>query len=1182
MASVKKYMKCLACVAGGTVFLAAGSLAVLSLDSVQEKIACVALDQAGIRAEFGAWESRRFSEFHLREIVLERGNDCRVTIPDLKLRVGLFSLIFSSRLDLEASFEKTNRVTLAGKDFELAVEACRLSNLAGAKNRLAGTLVARKGEAPAQAQFIFESENSSFIREAALPAWLAGTRSARLNFAGIECVLEESGTWTIADGDSARSALVGSGTLREGALSGTLLANLDGERFRAFGIGDSLPRWSARCACNLAGELSAGSYSLQPQFDIRVAEPAGTFSGIALLPEMRLNGKGCLDVHDYGFTVKNCFAELSAVPKSGDPVVFAELSVPGQLRVAYSPENGLEIGGEDRSGGLARLRFNAVPLALANPFIAQLPQGQNVELAGTLDGNFVLTRETDGVLRLAGKDALELRDFALKMGNDTILSGLSARLPVSASLCDNTASVELKNARVTGENGVLVAGADCAGTRDFALETTRLEAAVRVRSEALSQKCFEGFFTGLSDKAIAAEAKFKAEVSDNEIAVSALNFSVYESGESARTLLSADTEAFRFEAGNPFIGLAGKQIKFRAQAFPLALLDPLARRKFFFSGTLDGEIAFVGEKDKLAFVSGKRGVTIRNFYMENAQRLPLLRGLFLRSDENRLNISRDDSGRFLTELSLKHARLKDGADRRLASGDLYLNFSGRELVTLNGELEGDLGGICSQALLAPIGNIGGGTLEMHGGWDVPNRTAKLEINCRNLCSRGSDPVSLEGLRWVCEHNPGAGSETVARLQMTLEGSERSYADLRFSKLDWSWREVKADFDAVMNAEKIVVEDLMRLAEMLAPAKGVAAVAAVTSAETITASRSSAVRVSEAESGAKALKPSVPQSASVSQNTGKSAKPQYVAVPSKPARPELPWEGLTGRLQFRIDECVVPENRIQDITGALQLNPNRGEIVVGSNAFFGGTLKSKTVLEVREDTASYFAKTKVVVNDSRIYEAVPALRAENPPIVEGTFDLDLSAESLAPNLDALVRNVSAEASLLGRDGRIRIFAADNDNLRNVGEWARVGGSVAELVGAFGGKKLRRTVKAANRLREYLENFPFEQQELRLCYKAGKPIVCEKFLLRNDLLKITGKGEIDYSESVPIQDAPLAMRTRLDVRGELEELMTTLGILKQTERVTESDGTSYAVGPEFKCSGTLNRFSNNLLETLLNAH
>ena len=1180
MASVKKCMKRLACVAGGAALLAAGSFAVLSLDSVQEKIACAALGRAGIQAEFGAWESRRFSEFHLREIVLRRGNDCRVEIPELKLRVGLFSLIFSSRLDLEAAFAKTNRVMLAGTDFELAVEACTLSNLAGAKNQLAGTLVACKGETPARARFVFESENRSFIREAALPAWLAGTRTARLNFDGVECALDEAGAWTIADSDSDRSALAGTGMFKDDVLSGTLQANLDGERFRAFGIGDSLPRWSARCACNLAGELSAGRYSLQPRFDIRVAEPAGTFSGIALLPEMRLNGKGCFDIRDSGFSVKTCFAKLSAVLGNGESVVFAELSVPGQLRLSYSPEKGLEIGGEDRADGLARLRFNAVPLSLANPFIAQLPQGKSVELAGTLDGSFVLTREADGVLRLEGKEALEVRDFALITGGDSILSGLSARLPVSASLCGNTASVELKDARVTGENGVLVAGADCAGMRDFVLETTRLEAAVRVRSEALSQKCFEGFFDGLPDKAIAAEAKFKAEISDNEIAVSALNFSVFESGEGARTLLSADTEPFRFEAGNPFVGLAGKQINFRTQAFPLALLDPLARRKFFFSGTLDGEIVFVGEADKLAFVSEKRGITIRNFHMENARRQLLLDDLFLRSDENRLNISRDDSGRFLTELSLKNARLKNGDDRRLASGDLYLNFSGKELVTLRGELEGDLGGICSQALLAPVGNIGGGTLEMHGGWDALKQITKLEINCRNLRSRGPDPVALDGLRWVCEHNAGTDSDAVACLQMTLEGSERSYADLRFSKLDWNRREKKTDFDAVMNAEKIVAEDLMRLAEMLSPAKSVAAVAVVKSAEKITASRTASDDVSGSKSPARPSKTAVAQTTSAPQSAGKSALPQYVAASPETMPTELPWEGLTGRLQFRIDECVVPENRIHDIAGSLQLDPKRGEIIVGCDAFFGGTLKSKTVLEARE--AACFAKTKIVVKDSRLYEAVPALRAENPPVVEGMFNLELSAESLAPSLETLARHVSAEARLIGRDGRIRIFSADNARLRNVGEWARVGGSVAELVGAFGGKKLRRTVKAANRLREYLENFPFEQQELRLRYKAGEPIVCEKFLLRNELLKITGQGEIAYSEGVPIQDAPLAMRARLDARGELEELMTTLGILKHAERITESDGTSYVVGPEFKCSGTLNRFSNNLLETLLNAH
>ncbi len=1182
MASVKKHMKRLACIAGGAALLATGSFAVLSSDAVQEKIACAALERAGIQAEFGAWESRFFSEFHLREIVLRRGDDCRIEIPDLKLRVGLFSLIFSSRLDLEAAFEKTNRVTLAGKDFDLAVEACTLSNLAGAKNHLAGTLVARKGETPVRVRFACESENRRFIREAAFPAWLAGTRTARLNFDGIECALEEDGSWTIADGDTTRSALAGTGRFKDGVLSGTLLANLDGERFRAFGIGDNLPRWSARCTCDLAGELSSGRYSLQPQFDIRVAEPAGTFSGIALLPEMCLNGKGNFEVHHSGFTVKTCLATLSAVPKNGESVVFAELSVPGRLCFGYSPEKGLEIGGEDRADGLARLRFNTVPLSLANPFIAQGPQGKSAELSGTLDGCFVLTRDADGVLRLAGTDALELRDFALKTGGESILSGLSARLPVSASLHGNTANIELKKARVTGENGVLVAEADCAGTRDFALETTHLEGAVRVRAEALSQKCFDGFFGGLSNKSIAAEATVKAEVSDNEISVSALNFSLFETGEGARTLLLADTEAFRFEAGNPFAGLAGKQINFRAQAFPLALLDPLARRKFFFSGTLDGEIAFVGEKDKLAFVSEKRGITIRHFHMENEQRQPLLDDLFLRSDENRLNISRDNSGRFLTEISLKNARLKNGDDRRLLSGDLYLNFSGRELVTLRGELAGDLGGISSQALLAPVVNIGGGTLEMHGGWDALNRMTKLEIDCRNLRSRGSEPVVLDGLRWVCEHNAGADGGTAARLQMTLEGSERSYADLRFSKLDWDWREKKADFDAVMNAEKIVVEDWMRLAEMLVPAKGVAAVAVVKSAEKITAARNTTADTFETGAFAAPSKTPVAPPVSVPQSSEKSAQTQAVAARPKTARAELPWEGLTGRLQFRIDECVVPENRIHDIAGTLELAPKRGEIIVGSNAFFGGTLKSKTVLEARDATASYFAKTRISVKDSRLHEAVPALRTENPPVVEGMFNLELSAEALAPSLATLTRHVSAEASLLGRDGRIRIFAADNAKLRNVGEWVRVGGSVAELVGAFGGKKLRRTAKAFNRLREYLERFPFNQQEIRLRYKAGEPIVCEKFLLRNELLKITGQGEIAYSEGVPIQDTPLAMRARLDARGELEELMATLGVLKQADRITESDGTSYVVGPEFKCSGTFNRFSNNLLETLLNAH
>lgn len=1186
MTPMKKYLKRAALVAAATGTLLAGTLGVLSINAVQEKIAVAVLKNAGVDARFGEWDSDFFSAFRLRNVSLKHGNGLSLEIPGVQIHANIFSILFTSDFSVEAEFETANRLQVAGKDFTIAVDRLALSNLAGAKNTIAGTLIPRKGENPPQAKFEFTSENRTKIRELALRDCLAGTRTAMLNFNGIECTLDESGAWEIADSNPDAPAISGSGIFHDGKITGVVDGKLDGEDFSAFGIGENLPVWRAESAITIDGDLTSESYSLDFGTELKIIEAAGTFSGVSLLPEIVLNGKGRIHLERSALALKTFFAEMAFAPENMPPVVFAEISVPGELGFAYTPEHGLEISAEGDASGLALLEFNNVPLALANPFIAKIPalsREKMPELSGTLNGSFSLTRNADGEFIFAGKDGLKLSDFAVKCADDVWFSGLSAKFPVVAFTRGNSVEFELKNAVVVGDSGIAFASADVSGSRDFINNRTGIEVSARIESAALSQKFFSEFFCGLSENKIAASATLKAEISDAEIDVSALRFSVFEGGEQARTLLAADTGAFRFDAENPFVGLDGKQIRLQANAFPLALIDPLARGKFFFSGTLDGEIAFVGEEKKVEFSTGERGMTIRDFRMENAKRLPLLSGLSLRSVENLVRVSRAENGRFQTEVGLKNARLKNTADKRLASGDLYLNFNGKKLMTLRGDVFGELGNIARQPLFLPVGNLAGGTLEMHGGWDALNQLAKLEIDGRNLSSRDRNPVRIAGLNLKFEHNAEPGAEIVARVQASLEGSERSSADLRFTQLDFDRREDAANFDADLLVEKIVLADCLALAEILSPEKVLLPVVAtqalsnLSNEDNVSGDTGKTPSVPERKTSAdEVITPVDPE---VSRpKSAVAAKPELPAIPE--SRVVLPWENVTGTAKFRILECVVPENRLQNIFGTLNLSPERGELTAESDEFFGGTLKSKTVLETRNQS-SFFSKTKIAVKDSRIYDAVPALRGRDPAVIEGKFAFDLSAEAEAKRLEDLSRQLSAKASVLGKNGRVRIFAVDNENVRNVGNLAQIGGGVAELAGMFGGKKVRRIAKAARRLQEYLSDFPFDVHEIRLSYDAGNPVVCEKFLLRNNLLKISGAGEIAYSEDLPLGDAPLAIRARMDVREELEELMATLGILKSAEHFAEPGEPAYTVGPEFELSGTLNRFSDNLLETLLSA-
>lgn len=1191
MAEQKKHLKKIIVPAACAAVLAAGSIGVLSLDAVQKSIAVAVLKNAGIEATFGEWDSHFFSELALRDVTLSRAGDFRVHVPQARIACNAFAWLFGAEYSLEAELPQAFSLQVAGSDFEVSAEEIVFGNAAGKTNRIAGELVSLKEGKRRPFRFALESENRETVSENSVYAWLAGTKTLRLYFNGTECRLQESGAWEIFDSEKrAFPPVVGAGTLNGGTLSGKISVNLRGNDLADFGVPENLPPWGASAEFDVNGDLAAGSYSLRHQFRITLENPAGTFSGVPLLPNIALSGQGELSFSREAFALKTLSAEMETVSENAPHAVFAEISVPGELRFAYVPNRKFEVSAAGSSDELALLKFNNIPLALANPFIGRIRNSgkeSGWHLAGTLDGVFALVQDADGEFRFAEKEMLKVRDFSLGRAGETLFGGLFADVPFVAFTRGDSVVFEVKNTKLFGKDGKTLALADFAGRRDFAERKTAVESDIRINGKLFSREFSGALSQSLSPEEIAAEAKFKLEISDDAIEVDKFVLSVFEPGNPSQLLLFADTEAFRFDAGNPFVGLDGKRIRLRANNFPVSLLDPLAGGKFSFSGRIDGEITFVGDRDMLEFSAEERGMTIRNFGMKNGRALPLLRDLSLRSVENLVRVSCDASGTFRTEIGLKNARLKSGKNERLAAGDLYLDFIGRELLTLRGNISGELGGICSQPILSPVGNVAGGAFEMSGGWDAENRFAKLEINCRDLSSRDASPVELDGFFLKIEHNASSDVTEPARVQFTLEGIGRSEADIRFSKLEINRREDKITFNANAVSEKIVTEDFVSLAKIFSPEKTVIPVLVAESVRTSVGKEAKGNAQSQNEKAAlpaSSKREAVAKTPSHRKADGTSAalpaeRTEGKSVSADRGRATLPWKNLAGILRYEIREWIVSGSAIQNLRGSLSLSPERGEFLAGSDDFFGGKLKSKTVLETRKNASTVYLKSKVEVADSRIRELIPALRGKDPSVLEGIFSLDLTAESEASGTDDLPKHIAAKATLTGRDGNIRIFAVGNKKVRSIGRLAEIGGTVADVFGKFGGKRVRKLTRAASRLQEYLSSFPFDENEVRLSYKAGAPIRCEKFLLKNDSLKILADGEIDYSEGRPLEKSPIEIRARMDVRGELEEWMRVLGLLKSGEPLADADGRTYTAGPEFKFSGTFDKISDEFLENLL---
>lgn len=1170
---------------GAIASLAAGTFFVLSSDAVQEKIAVEILKEQGIVAEFGEWNSRLFSEWEFRDVVLTT-RDLELRVPDLRLRANLFSLIFTSGFSLEASSENTAKLCIRGENFECFLETFSLSNRAGRKNGLRAWIAAAESLPSQRIGLAFESENRCDISDASVPAWIAGTRRCEGRIGEIGFALDENGAWKISS--EAAEICSGAGTLGAEYFDGKLRFGFDGEKIKSLGLMKNLPPINGEFRFEFSGNPKSNEARIRHAFDVYVKNAAGTFAGFSLLPELNLRGKGEAEVAETSLAAKTFFAEIAAVGGEKN-AAFAEISLPEKLTFLRGDDGNFKILADSGTAELALLNFNDIPLALANPLLAK-KSAQNADAAfsldGTLNGALALKKNGDERFVFSGDKPLEIKNFKLSSGDDVILENLKATIPLSLIFQDGCLSARVDSAEIFGERNATIGNVRFTGTRNFSTEKTGVDCSVRVESAALKQKIFGKYFAGLPEREIELESVLKAEISEETLAVSAFALTIADAKKGI--LLSAQTEAFSCDVKNPLAGLKGKKIDLCAAAFPLALINPLARGKFYFAGTLDGKLRFVGTPDAIEFSTAGKATAIRGFCMRDARNVPLLTDLSLRSDKNSLRISQGDDGHFRTQIDIRNGVLKNGRAAEIASGDLFLDFSGSKLLALKGNLSGNFERLFEQPILNTAYGIDSGSFELNGTLNAYDCRSKFNLSCRDLRSANSVSREIESLDFAFEQGEFQNSGDVARAVFDMRGTEHSRVLFRFSRLDFDLRTGVTQFSAKANAPKIALTDFWTLSKILErsriPEAEIAqAEAPEISAEAVPAEKALATpKVSDADSAlpaGPALEVSAPK---------KSVPANKIAITKKNTeakRPiRVPWKNFLGDLEFRVNELSVPENTLHGFSGNLVLTPRRCEFSAETAKFFGGTLDLNWMSEVRNFGKPFFSEANLIVRNAALNEAIPILREKNPPMLEGKFALELRANAEADAFENLPEALSAKAKIVGRNGHIRVFASDNKQMQSVSGLAQLGGDMIGLLGSFAGKLSPRAESIGNAVRDlqkYLSDFPFDVHEIHLNYSAGQPIFCEKFLLQNDILRISGAGKIDYVPGIEIGNAPLSANARLDARGDLEKLLRVVNVLKSKRSQPKEATADYVPGPEFKFSGTLNHISDNLLETLLSS-
>lgn len=1141
---------------------AGGALFALSRDSVQEKIAVALLRSRGVEASFGSWRSSGFSDFELGDVALRFSGGRELALPRARVRANVPAALFGAAPEADLEAPEGARLRVGDATFALALRRASLSAAAKARNELVGACARADVPGAEPVEFAFAGENRDAQRDFAPLAWLAGTRRARAEIAGVVFESDDAGAWKIASAPGAPCSVSGSGTFDAENFSGKIEADFASEKLRPFGFLREAPRMRGRAALDVSGGGNARAVGFS--CDVRFEELAGTFAGVSFLPDASLNARGALAFSSDAFSVRSFFASLSAVAEGVPPVVLAEISLPEAFSVAFADGIRFSAGGE--GDALAYVKFNDVPLPLLNPFLARGSRGNAAAVrveSGALAGTLKLTRDGNGDFALAGSEPLRVRDFALSKAGRTLWRGFSASVPARLDARADEVALSCADARLFDDAGTRVGGLSVRASRDFRGGGTRLEGSVSVEPAAFRRGAFGELFSDVKGRELAMRSDFDAEIADGGARVKRFEFALSELGENAATLLSATTDPFEFALGDPFAGLAGKEISLRASAFPLCLLNLLSDGKFRFSGTLDGEIEFVGERDSVEFSTRKKGMTIRDFAMAEEDGAPLLRGLSLKSDDNFVGVSRDASGSFATAVDLKNARLKGSDGAAVASGDLSLRFSGKKLTALRGDVSGSLAELPRQPLFAENIAVSAGTFALHGALDTSAARAKFSAELRGLRSRDADVEPPRAVTLEVVHGETAAGGDAARLVVETEGAGRSRVLARFSRLDFDRRSGLTRFDASVNAPTLYAEDFLALARTFSPPRSEPACAAA---------------LASAAAGEIAKRAVVPGEAAEPVPAPARPKPSARDVPAPAA---APWAAFEGGAKFRIGELVIPDNVIRGLEGEARSDARRLALSAASRTFFDGAFSLKASLEARERAPFFLAETRAEIRGARLCEAVPALRGKNPPPAEGVFGVDFSSRAEADSPDALADAFVARARISGREGRVRLFAAGDERAHLVGGLADVSGSMVGILGDLAGgfsSRARKTAKALSRLQRDLADFPFDELDMELSARADKPIRCEKFLLRNHVLRISGTGEIDYDGSRAFGDSPLRIGSRIDVRGDLAELLRTLRVLRDEDAL---DGDGYARGPEFEMTGTLNHFSHNLLESLLSS-
>ncbi len=294
----------------------------------------------------------------------------------------------------------------------------------------------------------------------------------------------------------------------------------------------------------------------------------------------------------------------------------------------------------------------------------------------------------------------------------------------------------------------------------------------------------------------------------------------------------------------------------------------------------------------------------------------------------------------------------------------------------------------------------------------------------------------------------------------------------------------------------------------------------------------------------------------------------------PARQKAVWDtGYSFSLSSQLNEIYFNEREIaKSLKLFAELDKNTVRVKsldfisfktpcsANANLLFADNIYNLNALKFSAKNADFSDFTKFENSESNM--------------LDGLFDIDISASSKADSPQKLAENMLAKLSIKNtRGGMLRLIDPDS----NTGAAMGIAQSALKIGTGLLSNRVKET-KGIEAVYSMFREFKFDSFLFELERNTDKNIVIKSGEIVGKEITICADGKIAYAEKLPFNMYPLSAKGRVYVKnGDTEFLFKKLGLIKSAT----SPINGYSTGPEFDVYGNLQSPKNNLSDILKDA-